>query len=129
MPYYRAALDQLLAVTKQWLVISSLFTEFDIDARIDVIDYSRQDGIREPQYYCVYSLSPVSTILRGLEKLAWSRVVRSKSTSTCLRRDRVRGTYTRTLSDGRRLQFSGPLCLPGRFIAMERVSSEGAMKY
>lgn len=122
MPYYRAALDQLLAVTKQWLVISSLFTEFDIDARIDVIDYSRQDGIREPQYYCVYSLSQFRQYCEGLGfTLVASRAF--EIDVDLPPQGPGRGTYTRTLSDGRRLQFSGPLCLPWRFIAMERVSS------
>jgi SAM-dependent methyltransferase len=119
LPAYQTALEQLLAITKNWVIISSLFTEFEIDARIEVIDYSRPDAVREPEYYNVYSLK---RFREECELLGFTHFVSEEFEMDVDLpvEHRGRGTFTRTLADGRRLQFSGPLHLPWRFVAMQR---------
>jgi hypothetical protein len=107
-------------VARLWLIVSSLFTDFDIDTKIEVIDFTREDGVREPEFFNVYSLrqSKEFCAARGFTRLI--------STDFEIDVDLApptsggRGTYTRTLQDGRRLQFSGPVALPWKFVAVSK---------
>jgi SAM-dependent methyltransferase len=117
LPEYEGAVEQLLKVTGGWLVLNSLFTDFDIDATIKVIDYTREDGLRVPQYYNVYSLRRFRKFCedRGCQEF----IARDFEIDIDLPKTTDgRGTYTRTLADGRRLQFSGPLLMPWKFVAI-----------
>jgi ubiquinone/menaquinone biosynthesis C-methylase UbiE len=52
---YEQAVKQLLAVTSKWLAITSLFTDFWVDAKIETTDYTWPAEVRHA-YYSVYSL-------------------------------------------------------------------------
>lgn len=117
LPDYEAAVEQLLAVTRGWLILTSLFTDFDIDARIKVIDYTREDGLHVPQHYNVYSLRRFRKFCedRGCREF----IARDFEIDVDLPKTTDgRGTYTRTLADGHRLQLSGPLLMPWKFVAI-----------
>ncbi len=118
IPDYRPALEQLLAVTGDRLVVSCLFTELDIDALSLMIDYTKPEGARE-LHYNTYSQPRFERFCadRGFGRF----VSREFEMDIDLPpRATGRGTYTRTLADGRRLLFSGPVHLPWRFLAMQR---------
>lgn len=120
LPNYEQVVEQILDVMEGWLFISSLFTDSDIDAHIDVIDYTREDGVRVPQYYNVYSLRRFQKFCedRGAQEFVAQDfeidIDLPKTTDG-------RGTYTRTLMDGRRLQFTGPVWLPWKYVAVKKV--------
>jgi SAM-dependent methyltransferase len=120
LPDYRVALEHHLAVTRHWLIVSSLFTDFDIDAKIEVTDFTREDGCREPEYFNVYSLRQFRAVCaaRGFTRLISSDF--EIDIDLAPPPSGGRGTYTRRLEDGRRLQFSGPLCLPWKFVAVSK---------
>jgi ubiquinone/menaquinone biosynthesis C-methylase UbiE len=121
LPEYESAVEQLLAVTGGWLFVNSLFTDFDIDARIAVIDHTREDKLRVPQYYNVYSLRRFRKFCedRGCQEF----IARDFEIDVDLPKTTDgRGTYTRTLADGHRLQFSGPLLMPWKFVAVRMES-------
>jgi ubiquinone/menaquinone biosynthesis C-methylase UbiE len=118
LPSYEEALDQLLAMTKGWLVVTSLFSDHDMDAKVEVLDYTREDGVVEPQYYNIYSLPRFSDYCRkrGVQDvISQDFIIDIDLPQTAA----GRGTYTRTLQDGTRLQFTGSLHLPWKFVAVK----------
>lgn len=118
MPAYEPALDQLLAVTNEWLFVSGLFTDFNIDAKIEVMDYTWDVGVQGPYYYSVYGLDRFRSYCeqRGCEEF----ITQDFEIDMDLPRPESKGfgTYTETLTSGKRLQFTGPISLPWKFLAI-----------
>lgn len=118
IPGYEAALEQLLAVTKGWLVVTSLFTDFYVDARVEIRDYTWSADCQGPFYYNVYSLARFRQFCedRGCREF----VSRDFEIDIDLPRPASGGlgTYTERLADGRRLQFTGPILQPWKFVAV-----------
>lgn len=109
LPGYEPALEQLLAVTRGWLFITGLFSDFRVDARVEVMDYTWPKDCQGPFFYNVYDVERVRQFCeaRGCQEF----VARDFEIDIDLPvpEGRGMGTYTRTMQDGRRLQFSGPL--------------------
>ena len=117
IPEYEPVLDQLLKVTRNWLFVTSLFTDFDVDAKIAVVDNTRSiEG--EPFYYNVYSLARFRSycIASGTRQFVSEDFVIDIDLPQPERGGL--NTYTLSLAGGRRLQFSGPLHLPWKFIGI-----------
>jgi SAM-dependent methyltransferase len=118
IPSYEKALEQLLALTKGWLVVTGLFTDFQADARIEVLDYTWSADCQGPFHFNVYSLARFRKFCeeRGCREF----VSRDFEIDIDLPRPATGGlrTYTERLADGRRLQFTGPILEPWKFIAM-----------
>jgi hypothetical protein len=118
IPSYEPALDELLAVSGRWLFVTSLFTDFNVDAKIEVTDYTWPEGTQGPYYYSVWSLPRFQSYC---EKRGCREFI-SKDFEIDIDLappdDRGFGTYTRALADGRRLQFTGPIFEPWKFVAI-----------
>jgi SAM-dependent methyltransferase len=118
LPSYESALEQLLAVTRGWLFITGLFTDCRVDARVEVIDFTWPEACRGPFRYNVYDVQRVRDFCqaRGCREF----VTRDFEIDIDLPEPTQKGmgTYTRTLADGRRLQFSGPLLQPWKFLGV-----------
>ena len=119
LPSYEALLDQLLAITRGWLVVTSLFTDFDVDVRSQVFDYTWPDRVSGPHYYSTFSLRRFEQfcIARGTDHL----IVKDFDIDSDLPMPTSNAgfkTYTRTLEDGKRLQFTGPIYQPWKFVAV-----------
>lgn len=119
MPEYEPALDQLLAVTNEWLFVSGLFTDFNVDAKIEVMDYTWEVGVQGPYYYSVFGLDRFHSYCtqRGCEEF----ITQDFEIDIDLPRPESKGfgTYTETLTSGKRLQFTGPISLPWKFLAIK----------
>ena len=116
-------LDQSLALTKGWLFLNSLFTDFLVDAHIQIYDYTWPADRRGPHSYNVFSLERLRTFCqsRGCKEF----VTQDFEIDVDLARPESRGmgSYTQTLADGKRLQFSGPLLLPWKFVGVRMGSA------
>jgi SAM-dependent methyltransferase len=116
---YADALSQLLAVTRRWLVVTSLFTHFNVDARIAMMDYTWPENVQGPFYYSVFS---IGRFRRFCETHGCGRVITNDfdiDIDLPVPEAKGLGTYTRQLAEGPRLQFSGPVLLPWKFVAVE----------
>jgi SAM-dependent methyltransferase len=126
LPSYERLLDQMLSVTKGWLFISSLFTDFQVDVNIEVKNFTWSEGCRDPGHYNVYSLSRFRAICesRGCKEF----ISRDFDIDVDLPvpENGGFGTYTRTLQDGKRLQFTGPIFQPWKFIGIRMGDSPPA---
>jgi ubiquinone/menaquinone biosynthesis C-methylase UbiE len=118
LPDYQKAMEQALRVTRGWIFVSSLFTDFDIDAKIQVIDYTREDHLTVPEYYNVYSLEHFYSFCRkhGAKEF---RSCDFEMDVDLPQSGRGRGTYTKMV-EGHRVQFSGPLHMPWKFVAIRK---------
>ena len=116
VPDHERALCQALDVTRGWLVVSSLFTEADVDTDCLVYDHTVVPEL-PPYHMNVYSLKRT----RALCDEHGCREFRSAPFDIDIDLPPPAsgglGTYTERLADGRRLQFSGPVYLPWKFIA------------
>jgi SAM-dependent methyltransferase len=115
---YDALLDQLLSVTRGWLFVNSMFTDFDVDVNIEVTDYTWPDDCPNPGNYSVYSLPSFRSacVARGCKQFVSRDFVIDIDLAPP--EGGKLGTYTRKLEDGQRLQFTGPIFLPWKFIGV-----------
>lgn len=119
---FQRATQQLLQQQSRWLLITSLFYEGEIDAFITLHNYHRanHEQAYEQSYYNVYSLPRFVSVLRESGYTTIDVMPFEIDTDLPRPEDRDLGTYTETLHDGRRLQFSAMLHLPWYFIYAER---------
>lgn len=117
LPEYERALDELLAVTRGWLVVSSLFTEFDVDVRTTATDYTAPPGSRGPHHYNIIALQRFRAFCESRGCRAF-HVEDFEIDVDLPRRGTGLGTYTRRTDDGHRLQFSGPMPMPWKVVAV-----------
>jgi ubiquinone/menaquinone biosynthesis C-methylase UbiE len=115
LPSYEKALEQLLAVTSKWLVITSLLSDFLVDAKIQTTDYTWPAEVRHA-YYNVYSFPR----LRAFCEAHGAREVIAQDFEIDIDlpvpAGAGLGTYTRTLENAKRLQFTGPVYMPWKFV-------------
>ena len=112
------ALDQLLKVSRGWVVISSLFTEFPIDAKIQAFDYSGDKDRQGPFLYNIYSLPRFEELCRakGATQIIFEDF--EMDIDIAPPPEGRLGTYTRRLENQKRLQFSGPILMPWKIVAI-----------
>lgn len=117
-PDWERLLDEALAVTGGWLFLNSLFTDFLVDAYIEVVDHTWPAGQGAPDKYNVFSVDRIRAFCeaRGCKEF----ITQDFEIDVDLEApgNRGMGTYTRRLADGRRLQLSGPLLLPWKFVGI-----------
>jgi SAM-dependent methyltransferase len=126
LPSYEDAMMQLLAVTKPGgtVIVSSLFTDELIDATT-VVQQFTDDGSFTPLLgdglnYNVYCYDRFISVCRelGASKVeAQDFIIDADLPKPPTRQ---LGTFTRKLDDGTRLQQTGPLFLPWKFIAITK---------
>jgi 2-polyprenyl-3-methyl-5-hydroxy-6-metoxy-1,4-benzoquinol methylase len=118
VPKYEPLLKQLMSVTRGWLFLSGLFTDFRVDANIALTDYTWPEAISGPYHYNVYGLP---RFREQCKKLGAAKI---ESAPFVIDIDLQvpshggLGTYTRREEGGARLQFSGPIHLPWQFVAV-----------
>jgi len=120
LPRYEEALLEILRITTKWVFVTSLFTDYKVDAISKVYPY---DGApwKEPlpYYYNIYCYEKFHDFC--LAHGAFSLFHRDFTMDIDLPEPKsgTMGTFTRRLEQGDRLQFSGPLHMPWRFIAIK----------
>lgn len=120
LPDFEPLVEQLCAVARRWVVITSLFTDWNIDVKIEATDYTLPPGVQGPFRYNVLSLPRFLTWCAGR---GWDQhVVRDFEIDVDLPAPPARGLGTHTIrtADGGRLQASGPILLPWKFVALRR---------
>lgn len=115
---FEPVLEQLLAVTRGWLVVSSLFSAFDVDVFTEAVDYTRAPGAQRGWRFNTYSLRRFRDLChaRGAREI----VDREFEIDIDLPPPESGGlnTFTQKREDGHRVQFTGPIHQPWRFVAV-----------
>ena len=98
----------------KWILITSLFYDGPVEAKIKIKDYSRQMGEKKYRqtYYNIYSLNEVKKISNrnGYDLTDYKPFILPFDIEKP--EDKGRGTYTIKLHNGYRIQISGPLIMP-----------------
>lgn len=120
LPRYETALTEILAVTRGWIFVTSLFSEFNVDVFSNVFEYDDRGNQREdsPYNYNVYSLNRFKNFCLSLgarEVIAEEFVM---DIDLPVPEHRQMATYTVKDATQKRLQFSGPLFLPWKMVAI-----------
>jgi ubiquinone/menaquinone biosynthesis C-methylase UbiE len=120
LPGYDEFMQQLLAMVKPggWAFVTSLFTEFQVDARTEITEYAEDGNALEPMFYNIYSCRRFEErcLQLGAKQVIWETF--QMDVDLPLPTHGRMGTYTHRGADGRLLQLSGPLLMPWRFAAV-----------
>lgn len=121
-PAFEPVLDILTGLGPRWIGISSLFYDGPLTCRTEITDFTHhyRDNTPGRYTYNVFSLPRVAAFLkeRGFTEVRWRRF--DINIDLAPPAHGGRGTYTRQLDSGERLQFSGPMFLPWCFVVAWR---------
>lgn len=118
LPEYNNAIRSIARLNPDWIAISSLFYDGNVEYKIEVSDYTRKENNSDhmQSYYNIYSIPRIKELFRELgyshfEYISFDIDIDIEKTVS----DGL-GTYTRRMEDGSRIQISGGLMLPWYFI-------------
>jgi SAM-dependent methyltransferase len=123
LPDYKESLEKFTELEANWIAITSLFHEGDINCSIQVQDYTRpsDDKLYSEYYNNVYSLKRVQKYFELFGYNNFIYIPFDIDIDIPKSNGEGMGTYTERLENGRRLQISGPLLMPWYFILVRRV--------
>lgn len=123
LPEYESALRKLVELNPDWIAISSLFYDGDIEYTNKVRDYYRPTGDKEycEMYYNIYSITRVRECFRkiGYDKFEY---IPFEIDIDLPKISKDIGTYTVKTEDGKRIQISAGLMMPWYFIVASKLS-------
>lgn len=122
LPEYENALSSLAMLNPDWIAISSLFYEGDIEYTIKVKDYYRPYGNKEygEAYYNIYSLNRIKEYFKQLGYSQFDYVPFDIDLDLPKPESLDLGTYTIKTEDKKRIQVSGALMMPWYFIVASK---------
>lgn len=109
LPEFKSPIKAMSKLQAKWIALTSLFYDGPLSCNIEVQDYDDQCNSVKECFYNVYSLPVVRNYL---ENVGYSNFLSKPfqiDIDLAKPNHKGRGTYTETISDGSRLQISGPL--------------------
>lgn len=121
LPDYEDAIEEMMSVTKKWIFVTSLFSDFNVDVFSNVFEYNNDWSTKKdsPYNYNIYSFGKFKDFCMdhgAKEVIAEDFVI---DTDLPIPDSMQMGTYTIKDIDEQRLQFSGPLNMPWKMIAIK----------
>jgi len=117
LPYYDEIMKSLISCTKNYIFLSALFYEGEIDFQIKVREYKKEKGKDDfTLYYNVYSLPHFKKFVfeQGVKNVD---VYDFDISIDIPKSDKdYMGTYTEKLENGKRLQISGAVLMSWKII-------------
>lgn len=123
VPAYEPLLGPLLAMAKPGgtVIISSLFSDALVDAKIELkqfTDATFREAREQIFYNNIYCLERFSAECKRHGAASVEAVDFEMDRDLPRPTHRHMGTYTERLADGRRIQLSGPLLMPWKFVTV-----------
>ncbi len=118
LPDYKLPILKMAGLKAEWIAITSLFYEGDINCKTIVQDYTTplSDKPYKEAFYNIYSLKLIQELFKkcGYRKFDYIRF----EIDVDLPKPKTKGmgTYTERLANGKRIQISGPLLMNWYFI-------------
>jgi hypothetical protein len=120
LPDYEEAMKEIMVITKKWIFLTSLFSDFNVDIFSEVIEYDDEWSSTEgsPYNYNVYSYGKFKDFCLdcGAQELISEYFI--IDIDLPMTQNKQMGTYTLKDINEKRLQFSGPLYMPWKMIAI-----------
>lgn len=120
LPDYENSLKCLANLNPRWIAISSLFYEGNVDYFIKVNDYTENETFCKEMQYNIYSLVRVKKTFENLGYKTFEYIPFDIDIDIAPPEKQGRGTYTRKMADGKRLQISGGMMMPWYFIVASK---------
>ena len=117
---YQTSLRCLADLNPKWIAISSLFYEGDIDYCVNVNDYSEDEVNYKETMYNIYSLVRVKKLFEELGYYKFDYIPYDIDIDIEPVNKQMRGTYTRKMADGKRIQISGGMMMPWYFVVASK---------
>lgn len=120
LPGYKEPLRCLADLNPEWIAISSLFYEGDVDYFIEVNDYTENESDYKELRYNIYSLVRIKKCFESLGYKKFEYIPYDIDIDIEPVNKMGRGTYTRKMADGKRIQISGGMMMPWYFIVASK---------
>lgn len=124
-PEFKTPLKKMVDLKPNWIALTSLFFDGRVDAKTIIRDYTSPQGKKpyNEKFYNVYSIPLVREFLasHGYEKFDYTPFEIDVNLPKPM--DGM-GTYTETLTNGRRIQISGPVLMKWYFIMAKHHNHE-----
>lgn len=119
---YEKAMEQLIKISRGWIFVTSLFSDFHVDVISEVFEYTKNNNDWEASYpynYNVYSFERFHDfcLQHGAKEVIAKDFLIDIDLEPPMHKHM--GTYTIRTLNQKRLQFSGPLHMPWKFIAIK----------
>ena len=122
LPDYSEALVQLMKISKHLVFISGLFTDFNVDIINNVSLINEETWERKKPYnYNIYSIKRFQHFCEKHGFSVESYQDFSIDIDIPIPKVKTMSTYTIKDQNHKRLQFSGPLYLPWKFICLRKL--------
>lgn len=120
----------ILSLDSRWILITSLFYEGPVEAKIKIKDYSRKTGLfnyRET-FYNIYSINTLSEIANKYNYCIFFIEPFEIKIDIPKPSKQGMGTYTIRLKNNKRIQISGPLLMPWYTVLLKNNKLEDKIK-
>lgn len=120
LPDHENAIKEIMFTTKKWIFLTSLFSDFNVDIFSNVFEYDDNWNSTEdsPYNYNIYSFGKFKNfcIENGAKEVISEDFI--IDIDLPVPENKQMGTYTVKDINEKRLQFSGPLYMPWKMIAI-----------
>lgn len=122
LPEYETPLKKMMELNAEWIALTSLFFDGDVDCTVTVKDYTQSIGGENfrQSYYNIYSLNRVKEFCRQHGYTRFESVPFEIDIDLPKPDSMGMGSYTERLADGRRLQISGPVWMSWHFVCAQK---------
>jgi hypothetical protein len=121
LPNFKEPLLNFMNLNPQWILLSSLFYEGNINCKIEIEQYEKSlDAIPRLTYYNIYSLPMVKEFCAENGYKNFHYIPFEIDIDLPKNKNDVMGTYTEELKNGKRIQISGPLLMNWYFILISK---------
>ncbi len=113
LPEYKIPIKKISSLNPDWIAMTSLFNEEEVDLKIQIKDYSRL-GKKKPFKEGYYNIYPLKHVKDHFKKLGYPNFAYSKfEIDIDLPKPKSKGlaTYTEKLENGSRIQISGGILM------------------
>jgi hypothetical protein len=120
LPRYEDVMREIMGVTGKWIFVTSLFSDFNVDVFSEVYEY-KEDWTAandSPYNYNVYSFPKFRDFCMNCgarEVIGEDFIIDMDLVAPA---NKLMGTYTVDSLSGTRIQFSGPVFMPWKMIAV-----------
>lgn len=125
LPGYEKEINCLIKLNPEWIAITSLFYEGNIDYTIKLkeYDYKTDEKDYTECYYNIYSLKKVQEVFKAKGYTVFEYQPFDIDIDIEKPEQEGLGTYTKRLENGKRIQISGGLMLPWYFILARKTEA------
>ncbi|EPJ46633.1 MAG: hypothetical protein OFPII_18910 [Osedax symbiont Rs1] len=116
MPEYEKPLQKMIDLQPTWIALTSLFYEGPISCKIQVQDYDDHLSPSIQSYYNILSIPLIEDYFSKNKYHKFNYLAFDIDIDIPKNSNGSRGTYTKKLDTGKRIQISGPLLMPWYFI-------------